>query len=493
MGTVRICKLGVITERLDKSDLKLGTFAAPDRILPGSVDLRPNFPVPPYDQGNIGSCVANAACALVQFVSGFKGSRLFLYYQARASEGRLADPQGGTTVHDCISMLEVLGVPPETDWPYDTTQQNAAPPQHTYVTALNHRVLVALNVPVELAQMKGCLDKGSPFMLGFQIFGSFWDPVTQGTFDDSGALFTPGTGVVRMPSLADQSAGALGGHAVLVMGYDDAQRWWIVRSSWGKQVGDRGYYYFPYDYLTEDRLASDIWAIRQVSAGPPTNCVQGDWAATEPCSKTACGTQGVQMGTRPVITPSSDGGQSCSYPKEPRVCVNAPCSTTVPTNCEVSPWSAYSTCDALTCGAQGLQSSTRTVITPAANGGAVCPELLQKQYCTAVACPAPIVPPVVTPLVTTLVPTVLTTTRVVDCQVGPWSDGGACSSTSCGIPGTKTSSRSVTVLPSGGGRSCPSLVQTQPCSGPCHALTAAFALVAFLTIMVMIVVAVLLS
>jgi C1A family cysteine protease len=54
------------------------------------------------------------------------------------------------------------------------------------------------------------------------------------------------------------------GHAVLAVGYDNAQRRFIVRNSWGSKWGMRGYFTMPYDYLINRRLSQDFWTIRVV-------------------------------------------------------------------------------------------------------------------------------------------------------------------------------------------------------------------------------------
>ena len=57
---------------------------------------------------------------------------------------------------------------------------------------------------------------------------------------------------------------AVGGHAVMAVGYDDAKQWFIVRNSWGGGWGIKGYFTLPYAYLTDENLASDFWTIRVV-------------------------------------------------------------------------------------------------------------------------------------------------------------------------------------------------------------------------------------
>ena len=73
-----------------------------------------------------------------------------------------------------------------------------------------------------------------------------------------------------MPSRTDKF---LGGHAVLVCGYDGATQRWLVRNSWGTSWGNRGYFTLPYAYLLSPSLATDLWSIEttNVSSSPRSN------------------------------------------------------------------------------------------------------------------------------------------------------------------------------------------------------------------------------
>jgi C1A family cysteine protease len=41
-----------------------------------------------------------------------------------------------------------------------------------------------------------------------------------------------------------------GGHVVLIVGYDDANEYFIVKNSWGDEWGDAGYFKIAYSQLT---------------------------------------------------------------------------------------------------------------------------------------------------------------------------------------------------------------------------------------------------
>ncbi len=231
-------------------------YAAPAPFqtnIPDKVDLSSQCP-PVYDQLQLGSCTANAIGAAIEFdqmkqqQQPFIPSRLFIYYNERVIENTVAS-DAGAQIRDGIKSVNQAGAPAEADWPYDITKFSTKPPAKAYTDAKKHLVTLYQRLIQELNTMQGCLASGYPFVFGFTCYESFEGPDVAKT------------GILPMPKSNEKT---VGGHAVLCVGYDDADRTFLVRNSWGAGWGLKGYFKIPYAYLTSARLANDMWTIRSV-------------------------------------------------------------------------------------------------------------------------------------------------------------------------------------------------------------------------------------
>jgi C1A family cysteine protease len=249
----KIQRYGWIPDLPDQRDYK---FVAPfeaGQALPPSVDLRSVCP-PVYDQGQLGSCTANAIAAAIEFdrikenlTPIFAPSRLFIYYNERVIEGTV-NTDSGAQIRDGIKSVGGQGACIEDTWPYDITKYQDQPPDPCYQEALQHRAILYQRIDT-IDQMKGCLVAGYPFVFGFTVYESFESQ----DMANSGHAPMPGP-----------NEKVLGGHAVLAVGYDDSQNWFIIRNSWGPSWGMKGYFTLPYDYMNNSNLSSDFWTIRTV-------------------------------------------------------------------------------------------------------------------------------------------------------------------------------------------------------------------------------------
>ncbi|WP_199246612.1 C1 family peptidase [[Phormidium] sp. ETS-05] len=243
---------GYLRDRLDPNDQQY----QPDRYgaaeLPPVVDLR-EFMTDVENQGELSSCTANAMAGAYEYLAkrilGESGdvSRLFVYYNARAVDGD-QDKDEGTYLRNCIQVLREMGTCPEDVWPYDVEMVNEEPSEDAYQEAAKFLIEEAERVEVDLYAMKHCLAEGFPFAFGLTLFESF---------------MKRGNKTIPMPNPDREKA--LGGHAMLCVGYSDPHKVFVVRNSWGDKWADKGYCYIPYDYMTNPELCHDCWTIRNVS------------------------------------------------------------------------------------------------------------------------------------------------------------------------------------------------------------------------------------
>lgn len=248
-------KLGWRPDTPDQRDYK---FVRPKAVrLPKSVDLRPMMP-PIYDQGELGSCTANAIATAytvskvstdvkaLRKVVPFLPSRLFIYYNEREMEGTISE-DAGAEIRDGIKSVNKLGCCLEDNWPYKISQFTKKPPKARYTEAKKHQALLYRRIDnSRIADIKAALAESMPVVCGFMVYESM----------DTAKVAK--SGIVPMPKKSEY---ALGGHAVLIVGYSDSTKRFLCRNSWGEGWGLKGYFWMPYAYLTNTNLADDFWVI----------------------------------------------------------------------------------------------------------------------------------------------------------------------------------------------------------------------------------------
>lgn len=235
---------------------------AAKNTLPKSVDLR-QWCSPIEDQGNLGSCTANAGVGLVEyfqrraFGKHLDGSRLFIYKATRNLLRWTGDR--GAYLRDTMKALVLFGVPPETYWPYKISKFDDEPPAFCYAFGQSFQAIkyYRLDPPgalpsKALSSVRQSLAAGLPSMFGFSVYSSM-------------PGLNEGTGDIPMPKPGDKLEG---GHAVAAVGYDDGKKIGkekgalLIRNSWGTAWGERGYGWLPYAYV-EEGLAVDFWSLVQ--------------------------------------------------------------------------------------------------------------------------------------------------------------------------------------------------------------------------------------
>jgi C1A family cysteine protease len=231
----------------DRLFAKIAPKAAP---LPPKVNLQAGCS-PVEDQGNLGSCTANAIVGALEFLEKKENlpfadlSRLFVYYNERVIEGTVAQ-DSGAFLRDGIKSVAKQGVCPEPAWPYKIAAFAKKPTASCYKAAKKHKIS-SYNRLNTVDEMRACLADGYPFVFGFTVYDSF----------ETAAVAK--TGVVNLPKPNEK---VVGGHAVAAVGYDDSKKRFLLRNSWGPNWGVQGYFTMPYAYLGDRNLSDDFWTVR---------------------------------------------------------------------------------------------------------------------------------------------------------------------------------------------------------------------------------------
>ena len=239
----------------DNSDERDFKFEPQDKQLPRNFSLKDQMP-PVLDQGKLGSCTANGICnailkcEMVENIDDLKPrSRLFVYYNERASEGNVTE-DSGAQIRDGIKTINKLGACFEEKWPYDIGKFAVEPPKEAYVEAKKHRSLKYHRVNQTEKDIKHALYTGFPIVFGFTVFESIQRPTVSRS------------GIIPLPMTNEKE---IGGHCVVLTGWNDAQRLFQIQNSWGEKWGSPfGYGWLSYDYILNPNFASDFWLITLV-------------------------------------------------------------------------------------------------------------------------------------------------------------------------------------------------------------------------------------
>lgn len=203
---------------------------------------------PVFNQGERGTCVANAVISVLDYITGKRLSRQFLYHQCKMVDGIMNEE--GTYIKTAIDIIcrekKDPGTVDEFIWGYnpyaDSTRHQGPPPEKCYKTTRftgNQSLYIRQNSMI--SDIKTILvSKNRPVAVGLDIFESF---------DNQNSYRT---GTINLPFPGEFEKG---GHAMVVVGYDDKDKYFIVRNSWGEgwafenRYGYPGHALIPYTYF----------------------------------------------------------------------------------------------------------------------------------------------------------------------------------------------------------------------------------------------------
>jgi len=219
------------------------------------VDLRSRL-TPVRWQGERSTCTVFAIVAALEFEDIARGgsaktdySEQHGYWNACQFIGREQGVDGALWPDATAMALSRHPVCDEVDWPYTPATTPSTAPVAVLRRSDLHGPGVVTRIPTDVdrpaarATVRHWLYRGHVVV---SLFCVAWDDEAANT---SGRI-----DVVRGSNGKHPKSGV--GHTMLVCGYDDGARYFIVKNSWGEEWGDRGYGYLSYDYF-------DIYAYGQ--------------------------------------------------------------------------------------------------------------------------------------------------------------------------------------------------------------------------------------
>jgi Papain family cysteine protease len=210
--------------------------------LPSSTDLSAKMPAV-GNQGGEGSCVA---WALAYAMRGYEAredvwssiapqttdpalnfSPSFVYNQLAHGKDT------GITIPAALTLLKQKGAATLADMPYVAGQFTTQPPAAAFADAVHYKLSSFGSIaPTDLTSMKAQLAAGIPVLLAIKVYSNLYAL-------KSNQVYTGISGTYE------------GGHAVSLVGYDDAKQTFKFINSWGPGWGTAGYGTISYPGLSQ--------------------------------------------------------------------------------------------------------------------------------------------------------------------------------------------------------------------------------------------------
>ena len=228
----RKLRLGHVKPRLTGAEPVL-TADPPSTGAPTSVDWSypTNYVTPVRDQGGCGSCWAFAAAGALESHSLIKlskpGQDLNLSEQVLVSCGG-AGSCGGGSIGSASNYIRDKGLPLEDCFPYTATN-NLCTSACTAYQSDTYRVqswAYVATTSVSVEAIKNALVTYGPLVTTMDVYADF--------FSYHGGVYSYASGAYQ------------GGHAILIVGYDDTAQCFRAKNSWGTGWGEGGFFRIAY-------------------------------------------------------------------------------------------------------------------------------------------------------------------------------------------------------------------------------------------------------
>jgi len=181
-----------------------------------TIDLRSQL-LPVRNQGNVCACVSFSASCMKEFQDKTNSylSPAFIYHS------RSNYPNDCMTIKNALEILTLSGVCYDSTYEYTNIKEVGAIPQNAIIEANNFKIKSYLQIK-DINSLKSALQNNGPCPIAFPVYNY----TNQLWIQNPGDIF-------------------MGGHCMTVVGYDETS--FIIRNSWGRDWGNKGYTNFPFD------------------------------------------------------------------------------------------------------------------------------------------------------------------------------------------------------------------------------------------------------
>ena len=232
--------LGLIKSPYDKRDYLIKNFLK-FTPLPAKIDYTVQM-TPVRNQGAEGTCVGFATAVGVKEWMEQKEYKLYIplspryvYEYARKIDGSSPDSEG-TTLVAATKTLVSKGICEEKFWPY-VAQNPGKPDSKADLNASRYKIQPGWARITNEKELRHYLNEYGPTLIGVVVYNNW---------------YREKNGHIPNPTLWERYInGALGGHAICLVGYDDKTQEYKFKNSWGSDWGDNGYGYLTYKHIRQ--------------------------------------------------------------------------------------------------------------------------------------------------------------------------------------------------------------------------------------------------
>lgn len=204
-----------------------------DDFIPPYKNLASKYKYKIYNQQGLDSCICISICSLIEYMHQkqtgefVEYSKLYLFKNSKDLRHK-----------DVLESLVKDGICEQWKFRYERGNFDKDVPENIENLKINMTVLLCSSFYVETVKyVIGVLDR--PVVLGIKLTRTFRE------FTSKNSLYS-----------IQPNDNFIENHSMLIVGYSDQDRVFIVQNSWGEEFGNKGFCYIPYHCINAHTITS---------------------------------------------------------------------------------------------------------------------------------------------------------------------------------------------------------------------------------------------